>query len=143
MNVLFVCLGNICRSPMAEGILKQLYKERAITGNVESVGLMDWNADKAADYRAIAVARENGLDITSHRARQIRKDDFDRFDIILAMDGHNIRLLEKIASPEHKNKIRLLRGVGDIKDPYQGTEKDFREAFKLIKESIENLVEKY
>lgn len=143
MNILFVCLGNICRSPMAEGILKQMYRERDIAGNVESVGLMDWNADKAADYRAIAVARENGLDITSHRARQIRKEDFDRFDIILAMDGHNIRLLEKLVSPENKHKIRLLRGSGDIKDPYQGTEKDFREAFKLIKECIETLVEKY
>jgi protein-tyrosine phosphatase len=142
MNVLFVCLGNICRSPMAEGILKQIYKERAITGNVESAGLMDWNADKCADYRAVAVARENGLDITAHRARQIRKDDFDRFDAILAMDGHNIRLLEKIATAENKHKIKLLRGVGDIKDPYQGTEKDFREAFRLIKECIDTLVEK-
>jgi protein-tyrosine phosphatase len=127
---------------MAEGILKQIYKERAITGNVESAGLMDWNADKCADYRAVAVARENGLDITAHRARQIRKDDFDRFDAILAMDGHNIRLLEKIATAENKHKIKLLRGVGDIKDPYQGTEKDFREAFRLIKECIDTLVEK-
>ncbi|HEY9731529.1 MAG TPA: low molecular weight protein-tyrosine-phosphatase [Drouetiella sp.] len=142
MNVLFVCLGNICRSPMAEGILKQIYRERQISGNVESVGLMDWNADKCADYRAVAVARENGLDITGHRARQIRKEDFDRFDVILAMDGHNIRLLERIAPPENQHKIKLLRGVGDIKDPYQGTDNDFREAFRLIKDCIENLVEK-
>ena len=142
MNVLFVCLGNICRSPMAEGILKQIYTQRSIKGNVESVGLMDWNADKAADYRAVAIAHENGLDITSHRARQIRKEDFDRFDVILAMDGHNIRLLEKLAPPESQHKIRLLRGTGDIKDPYQGSEKDFREAFKLIKQCIETLVEK-
>lgn len=142
MNVLFVCLGNICRSPMAEGILKQIYKERALTGNVESVGLMDWNTDKCADYRAVAIARENGLDITAHRARQIRKEDFARFDVILAMDGHNIRLLEKIATAENKHKIKLLRGVGDIKDPYQGTEKDFRETFRLIKECIDTLVEK-
>ena len=127
---------------MAEGILKQIYQERSISGNVESVGLMDWNADKAADYRAIAVARENGLDITAHRARQIRKDDFERFDVILAMDQHNIRLLEKLAPAENSHKIRLLRGTGDIKDPYQGTEKDFREAFKLIKQCIETIVEK-
>lgn len=141
MNVLFVCLGNICRSPMAEGILKQIYSQRSIKGNVESVGLMDWNADKAADYRAVAIARENGLDITAHRARQIRKEDFDRFDVILAMDGHNIRLLEKLAPPENQHKIKLLRGTGDIKDPYQGSEKDFREAFILIKQCIETIVE--
>ncbi len=142
MNVLFVCLGNICRSPMAEGILKQIYKQRSMQGNVESAGLMDWNADKAADYRAVAISRENGLDITSHRARQIRKEDFARFDVILAMDGHNIRLLEKMAPPESQHKIKLLRGIGDIKDPYQGSEKDFREAFKLIKQCIETIVEK-
>lgn len=141
MNVLFVCLGNICRSPMAEGILKQIYSQRSIKGNVESVGLMDWNADKAADYRAVAIARENGLDITAHRARQIRKEDFDRFDVILAMDGHNIRLLEKLAPPENQHKIKLLRGTGDIKDPYQGSEKDFREALILIKQCIETIVE--
>jgi protein-tyrosine phosphatase len=127
---------------MAEGILKQIYKDSAITGNVESVGLMDWNADKMADHRAIAIARENGLDITRHRARQIRKEDFERFDLILAMDGYNIRLLEQLAPPHHKHKIKLLRGVEDIKDPYQGSENDFREAFKLIKESIETIVEK-
>lgn len=63
MNVLFVCLGNICRSPLAEGILKDLYQRRSIKGTVESVGLMDWNADKSADARAIAVAHENGLDL--------------------------------------------------------------------------------
>jgi protein-tyrosine phosphatase len=140
MDVLFVCLGNICRSPMAEGILKQLYKKRSIAGNVESMGLMNWNESKPADSRAIAIARENGLDITGHRARQIRVGDFDRFDIILAMDAENIRMLGKLVPPESKHKIRLLHSKGDIRDPYQGNVADFRNAFNLMNQCIEDLL---
>jgi protein-tyrosine phosphatase len=140
MDVLFVCLGNICRSPMAEGILKRMYKQRSIAGNVESMGLMNWNENKSADSRAIAIARENGLDITGHRARQIRLEDFDRFDIILAMDGQNIKVLEKLAPPESKHKIRLLHTNGEVRDPYQGNESDFRSAFKLMNKCIEDLL---
>lgn len=141
MDVLFVCLGNICRSPMAEGILKELYKQRNISGNVASVGLMDWNADKAADHRAVSVAQENGIDIASHRARQIRREDFEKFDLVLAMDGHNIRLLETLAPPEHKHKVKLLLGTEEVRDPYRGNEEDFRTAFKLMRIRLEQILE--
>ena len=86
MDVLFVCLGNICRSPMAAGILSHIYEQNNISGIVESAGTMDWNVGSRADPRAISAARAHGVDLTKHRARQVEDSDFERFDIIFDAD---------------------------------------------------------
>ena len=132
MDVLFVCLGNICRSPMAAGILKHIYDENNIDGIVESAGTMDWNVGSQADPRAVSAARANGVDVSRHRARQVAPGDFERFDIIFAMDKANKFSLNKIAPAAHKHKIRLLGGDTEILDPYHSNEAAFHAAYKVI-----------
>lgn len=141
MNVLFVCLGNICRSPMAEGIMKKLYEQMLINGTIDSAGTADWNAGRSADWRAISIARENGIDISSHRARQVNVEDFQHFEIIFAMDRDNATALRKIAPRSLASKIRLLRADGDdVPDPYHGNETLFRSTFRLIESCLNDIV---
>ncbi len=132
LNVLFVCLGNICRSPMAAGVMRRIYEEQGLDGTVESAGTANWNVGQAADRRAIKVANEHGIDIRAHRARQVSVDDFFRFDIIFALDHQNQRDLQKLVPSRHWNKIRLLHEGTDISDPYSGDEDVFRRSFEII-----------
>ncbi len=140
MNVLFVCMGNICRSPMAEGILRRIYEQSKITGKVESAGTMDWNVGSGADPRAVSVARANGIDLSKHRARQVSVDDFENFDVIFVMDNSNAISLRKIAPAHHKHKIRLLAGAAEIDDPYHSNEAAFHATYKTIDECCRQAV---
>lgn len=140
MDVLFVCMGNICRSPMAEGILRSIFERSKIAGTVESAGTMDWNVGSGADPRAISVARANGIDLIKHRARQVTLDDFERFDIIFVMDNSNAISLCKIAPAHHKHKIRLLAGASEIADPYHSNEAAFHATYKTIEECCRQAV---
>lgn len=140
MNVLFVCLGNICRSPLAAGVMRNLYKQMSIQGIVDSAGTENWNEGRSADPRAIAVARENGIDITSHRARQVCKEDFDRFQLIFAMDRDNATALRKLAPKGAADRIRLLRGSDDIPDPYYSGDAAFRSTFQIIETCLNTIV---
>lgn len=115
---------------MAAGIMRDLYERENLSGLIESAGTMDWNAGNRADQRAIKVARDNGVDLSKHRARQITIADFERFDIIFAMDRSNEISLRKLAPCEHKHKIRLLGGDSEILDPYHSNESAFRSAYK-------------
>ena len=95
-RILFVCLGNICRSPMAEGVFRRVAEEEGLIDRfeIDSAGLGDWHIGQAPDHRAQKAARSRGVDISSQSARQVMYEDFDRFDLVLAMDGSNLAELK-------------------------------------------------
>jgi len=124
---------------MAAGIMRAIYEERGIAGVIESAGTADWNGGSPADYRAIKVALESGIDIRAHRARQVRRDDFERFDLVVAMDQHNHKVLRAIVPVKLEGKLRHLlvdtdMHGRDVPDPYHGSEATFRETFVIIQE---------
>ncbi len=125
---------------MAAGILRSIYEQSKISGQVESAGTMDWNVGCGADPRAVSVARANGVDLAKHRARQVNIDDFERFDVIFAMDNANAISLRKIAPAQHKHKIRLLGGDQEIADPYHSNEAAFQATYKTIDECCRQAV---
>jgi protein-tyrosine phosphatase len=144
MRILFVCLGNICRSPLAEGILRHKLSHRSDVF-IDSAGTGGWHAGEAPDRRSIDVALEAGIDISSQQSRKIRPDDFDSFDLILAMDEQNRIDLLKIAPVHAHSKIhRILTytGMGDagVPDPWYGNEQGFKDVFNLLDEACERLI---
>ncbi len=129
IRVLFVCLGNICRSPLAEGIFRHMALETAGGRKffADSAGIGGWHRGEPPDRRAIWAARRRGIDISTQRSRQIASADFRRFDCILAMDAANVRALQAIAgAPAEIHRLLDFAGVnGDIADPYAGGEAEF------------------
>lgn len=148
-SILFVCLGNICRSPLAEGVFRAVLAERGLADDflVDSAGMGDWHAGQAPDHRAIAVARANGLDISGQQARAITERDFERFDLILGMDRKNIRELQEIAPDAFRDRIHLFRdfaggGAEEVPDPYFGDAAGFDETYRLIRAASEGLADR-
>lgn len=148
-SILFVCLGNICRSPLAEGVFRQVLTERGMADDfvVDSVGMGDWHLGQAPDPRAIAVARSNGVDISRQRARGIRPEDFRRYDLILGMDRKNIRELNDIAPDAFRGKIKLFLDYAgseakEVPDPYYGDAAGFAETYRLIRAAAEGLADR-
>ena len=142
-SLLFVCMGNICRSPLAEGIFAHLVNENKSTSryHLDSAGVGDWHAGQAADPRSLAVAKKHGINLTC-RARQVVSEDFGTFDWILAMDKQNRRDLLSLASEGHAGKIRLMRefdsegGNGaEVPDPYYGGPQGFDRVFAMLHRS--------
>ena len=129
--VLFVCLGNICRSPLAEAAFRAEAKRAGLTVEVDSAGTGNWHAGKAPDPRAQAVAREVGVDIAGLRARQVVTDDFTRFTHIFAMDEQNLADLRAIAPTGSSAQVSLLLDIvpgregASVSDPYYGDEELF------------------
>lgn len=125
-SVLFVCLGNICRSPLADGALRHRVQQLGLGWTVDSAGTGGWHRGDPPDPRAIAVARAHGVDIADLRGRQVVADDFDRFDLILAMDHDNLAGLRRIAPPESPAALSLAldlvpgREGQAVADPYYG-----------------------
>ncbi|MFN3917765.1 MAG: low molecular weight protein-tyrosine-phosphatase [Flavobacteriales bacterium] len=139
MRILMVCLGNICRSPLAEGILKHRANEKGIDLFVDSAGTGFWHVGQKPDKRSIAVAEKNGIDITYQRSRLFKKEDFQEFDLIYAMDENNINeLLKKTKNDEEKQKIKLIMNEiypGQnipVPDPYYGGDSGFDEVFQML-----------
>lgn len=131
-KILFVCLGNICRSPTAEGALRQAAREahRETDFYVDSAGTGDWHLGEAPDRRAQRAALRAGFDISGHRARLVCRDDFFRFDWILACDRSNLRNLERMCPPGATAKLEMALSFagnkeGSIQDPYEGGEAQF------------------
>ncbi|MDR6785954.1 protein-tyrosine phosphatase [Pedobacter africanus] len=120
MKILMVCLGNICRSPLAEGIMRQLLEEQGLNWEVTSAGTGDWHVNQPADRRSIAIARKFGYDISKQRARHFGKQMFDEADHILVMDRNNLRDVLKLAeNAEQREKVKLfLSGDLEVTDPY-------------------------
>jgi protein-tyrosine phosphatase len=149
IKVLFVCLGNICRSPLAEAIFKHKLKERGLTAKVDadSCGTSNYHIGDNPDPRTIANAKKNGVSI-DHCGRQLSVDDLDAFDYILAMDSSNFRNIHLILKDEkHKPKIQMMRdydpqGKGDVPDPYYGGEKNFQEVFEILDRTMDGFLDK-
>lgn len=129
--ILFLCLGNICRSPLAEGVARAAFAAAGIDARLDSAGTGDWHVGRPPDPRAQAEARRRGIDISDLRARQLARDDFYRFDLILAADATNLRDAEALAPADATARVRLMldlvparRGEG-VTDPYYGEDDGF------------------
>lgn len=136
-----VCTGNICRSPSAEGVFRELAREEKLNIEVQSAGTHDYHVGEPPDRRAIAHARRRGYDISSLRARQVTKEDFARFDLLLAMDRGHLRILERLCPPEHRHKLRLFAAGQDVPDPYYGGAEHFEAALDLIEDAARKLLD--
>lgn len=148
-SVLFVCLGNICRSPLAEGVFRWHVERAGLSDRIfiDSAGTGDWHVGDPPDPRAQACARRNGIDISNQRARQFEVGDFDRFDRILAMDETNRRDILRLARNEaDRRRVRLLLDYAphqpsrEVPDPYFGGEAGFQHVFSLIDTACRNLI---
>ena len=141
LSVCFVCLGNICRSPTAEGIFARLVANASLRGiiRVDSAGLGAWHKGERADKRARTIAEQRGYDLTSV-SRQITEADFDGFDMLIAMDRSNVKELRKLAKTDaQRAKISLLRdhdplspNGAEVPDPYYGGPEGFEQVFRMI-----------
>jgi len=134
MKVLFVCTGNICRSPTAAGVFAHFVREAGLTEaiHVESAGTHDYHVGEAPDARAQDHARRRGYDLSALRARQVRRRDFEHFDCIVAMDRGHLEILEENCPGEHRAKLRMLVRGRDVPDPYYGGPEGFESVLDLI-----------
>lgn len=146
-KILMVCLGNICRSPLAEGILaSKLPSENFI---VDSAGTGDWHLGKQPDKRSIAIAKSKGIDISCQKARQFTTQDFIEYDYIFAMDGSNYQNILTLApNQKSKEKVTLILNElfenenADVPDPYFGLENGFEIVYEMLDEVCENIADK-
>lgn len=147
-GVLFVCLGNICRSPMAEGAFRVAAQERGLAVLVDSAGTASYHLGHEPDPRAIAVARGHGIDIAGQSARQIERDDFYRFTHIIAMDRANLEALRAKAPRDGTARLAMLldalegRRGEPVADPYYGDTAAFEAAWQVINRGVEAWAEK-
>lgn len=145
-SVLFVCLGNICRSPLAEGALRAAAADAGIDVEVDSAGTGGWHAGDPPDRRAQAAARRHGTDISGLRARQVRPEDFRRFDFVFALDRQNLRDLQAIMPADATAELGLLmdlvpgREGSSVADPYYGEDRDFDVTWADVHGAAEVLV---
>ena len=142
MRLLFVCLGNICRSPTAEGVMRSLVREAGLDGEIEidSAGTGGWHVGAAPDPRSTSAAARRGITLDGG-ARQVMEDDFHRYDLILAMDRENLGELRRRAPAGTEDKIRLLCGDADVPDPYYGGERGFDDVLDQVEAACRRLVD--
>ncbi len=140
MKILMVCLGNICRSPLAEGIMQQLVKDNQLDWYVDSAGTGSWHIGKNPDRRSTRVARKYGIDISGQICRQFKTSDFDNFDLIFAMDTNIMRDITSMARDENDTrKVKLLLGDKIVPDPYYSDDQ-FEPVFKLIFDGCKEII---
>ena len=144
-RILMVCLGNICRSPLAEGILRSKVNSNVVF--VDSAGTAGYHVGSQPDSRSIAVAKKYGIEISEQRSRKFSPIDFEEFDIIYAMDKSNFaNILAQTQSDIHKRKVRLLLdeislGINEVPDPYYGGTDGFENVFQMISKACEKVAE--
>ncbi|ULC60621.1 low molecular weight phosphotyrosine protein phosphatase [Flaviramulus sp. BrNp1-15] len=146
-KILMVCLGNICRSPLAEGILKSKLPEDYFF--IDSAGTANYHVGNSPDKRSVAVARKYGLDITNLRGRQFNISDFDEFDMIYVMDESNFKNVIKLArNDDDIAKVKLILNEiynnqnYDVPDPYYGGDEGFENVYKMLDEACDIIAEK-
>ena len=143
-----VCLGNICRSPTAHGVFQQRVESAGLAGliEVDSAGTGDFHLGEKPDIRSRKAAQQRGYNLSSLRARQVSKDDFERFDYILAMDDNNLRDLQALCPAPLQHKLRLLMEFADnnylsVPDPYYGEGEGFQLVLNLVEEAADALLD--
>ncbi len=148
-RILFVCMGNICRSPTAEGVFRKLVGKNGVINQfeIDSAGTGDWHIGRPADTRAQQAASARNIDISRHRARQVCVADTTYYDSIISMDNDNQQQLLTLADASHHHKIRLLLTYADeshpieVPDPYYGGENGFDRVLDLITDACQNLLD--
>jgi protein-tyrosine phosphatase len=148
-RVLFVCTGNICRSPTAEGVFRRLVADAGLDGLIaaDSAGTHGYHVGEAPDPRSQAVARRRGYDLSRLRARRLARDDFQRFDLLLAMDREHHEILAGLAPPSAGHKVKLLMGFArgathaEVPDPYYGGPEGFELVLDLVEDAAAGLLE--
>ena len=147
-RVLMVCMGNICRSPTAEGVFRHLVQKAGLQGQVEidSAGTHDYHVGSPPDRRSTHHASLRGYELASLRARQVHRSDFEKFDLICAMDWPNFELLEAQCPPQHRPKLKRLMefappGLGEeVADPYYGGKDGFETVLDHVEAACEGLL---
>ena len=147
IKVLFVCLGNICRSPTAEGVFRQHVKEAGLAGRIvaDSAGTGDYHIGERPDPRACWAASRRGYDLAPLRARQVTQQDFVEFDYILAMDEQNMRTLTQLAPAAHAHKLKMITefcstGECGVPDPYAGGPQGFEFVLDIVEDAAQGLL---
>ena len=143
MKILMVCLGNICRSPLAEGIMQHLADKEGLDWEVDSAGTGNWHVGSPPDRRSIRAAADKGVDISRQVCRLFRVSDFDEFDLILVMDKSNLSdILAKARNNQDRNKVKMLLGDKIVPDPYYD-DAQFAPVFKLIETGCKEIIREY
>ncbi len=149
MKILMVCLGNICRSPLAEGILKHKADKAGLNWIIDSAGTSGWHAGELPDARSIDIAKKHGVDITYQRSRQFSPYDIEQFDIIYAMDTSNYRdLVKHTQTKAEKEKIKIILNElhpnenRSVPDPYYD-DNGFEDVFEMLDKACDEIIKKY
>jgi len=148
VSVLFVCMGNICRSPTAEGVFEKLVTETNLSGvvQIDSAGTHTYHVGESPDNRASLAAQRRGIDLSGKKARRVQEADFEAFDYVLAMDSSNYEDLATLCLPEHRPKLHLFLdfapelGLRDVPDPYYGGATGFERVLDLIEAASNGLL---
>jgi len=147
-RIVFVCMGNICRSPTAEAVMRHLAEQagRGAEFELDSAGTHDYHTGSPPDARAQAHAARRGYDLSGLRARQVRLTDFTESDLVLVMDRANLATLERVCPAGHRHKLRLLlsyardSGLDEVPDPYNGGEQGFERVLDLVEDAARGLL---
>ena len=148
-RILFICMGNICRSPTAEGVFRQQVEKLGLSEHfeIDSAGTGDWHVGLPPDSRAQQAARERNIDLSGLRARQVESRDLEYYDLVIAMDSDNRERLMGMAGDRHRHKVKLLLEYSDnpgdmeVPDPYYGGEHGFDLVLDLIEEACNQLLD--
>jgi protein-tyrosine phosphatase len=134
--ILFVCMGNICRSPTVEAVARTEFARSGLDAFVASAGTEAYHVGEGADRRSIAFAQAHGYALDAHRARQVRAEDFEEFDLVLAMDRRNLRDLQRFRTPRARTTPALFLGDAEVPDPYYGGDEGFLRVIELARSGV-------